>query len=44
MPKISNKYVEQGRFCPPFRKFKNQKIEIEGKTLNSIVDVVEPRF
>jgi hypothetical protein len=33
---------EQGRFCPPFRKFKNQELEINDKVLKATVEVEEP--
>lgn len=34
--------IEQGSFCPPFRKFKNQVIDIRDHKLTAIVEVEEP--
>lgn len=31
--------VEQGRFCPPFRKFRNQKVSINERRLDAVVEI-----
>lgn len=29
--------IQQGRFCPPFRKFNNQNIKIDGKKMQALL-------